>query len=223
MTGDDLRKHVLVWLVEDHNLRPDHAWRIEVARRLVCDEMQPAWDELAEHGATDGRHVLSYVIDAAEDAHRECVRRTSREESGRIADVANALDTLREAIARAPSPLLDGAHFIEIDGKPVAFSWRKGGAKAAQLHHPTQAICLDDLLEIAQSAIVDVAAHQPGRMPERQRDNPQLTAFVHHLADHFEQRYGGKLMASVARIAATTYGDPVTQKQIERILRTQPQ
>jgi hypothetical protein len=30
-------------------------------------------------------------------------------------------------------------------------------------------------------------------------------------------------MATVARIAATTYGDPVTKKQIERILRTQPQ
>src|SRR5512139_2941109 len=129
MTGDDLRKHVLVWLLENHTLRPDHAWRTEVARRLVCDEMQPAWDELAKHGATDGRHVLSYVIDAAEDAHRECVRRTSREESGRIADVASALDTLRVAIARAHSPFLDGVHFIEVDGKPVAFSWRKGGAK----------------------------------------------------------------------------------------------
>lgn len=135
MTGDDLRKHVLVWLMENHNLRPEHAWRTEVARRLVCDEMQPAWDELAEHGATDGRHILSLVIDAAEDAHRECVRLTSKEG----------------------------------------------------------------------------------------RDDPQLTAFVRYLADHFEKRYGGKLMATVARIAATTYGDPVTKKQVETILGTQPQ
>jgi hypothetical protein len=160
MTGDDLRKHVLVWLVEDHNLRPEHAWRIEVAKRLVCDDMQLAWDELAKQGATDGRHIMSFVFDAAEDAHRECVRLTSKEESGRIADVADALDTLREAIASTPSP---------------------------------------------------------------GRDNPQLTPFVRHLADHFEKRYGGKLMATVARIAATTYGDPVTQKQVERILHTQPQ
>lgn len=223
MSGDDLRKHVLVWLLENHNLRPDHAWRTEVARRLVCDEMQPAWDELVKHGATDGRHVLSFVIDAAEDAHRECVRLTSKEESGRIADVANALDTLRDAIARAPSPFLDGAHLIEVDGKPVAWSWRKRGAKVAQLHNPTQAICLDDLLEIARSTIVDIAAHQPGRMPEQQRDNPQLKAFVRYLAEHFEKRYGGKLMATVARIAATTYGEPVTQKQIERILHTEPE
>ncbi len=223
MTGDDLRKHVLVWLVEDHNLRPEHAWRIEVARRLVCDEMQPAWDELAKHGATDGRHILSYVIDAAEDAHRECVRRTSREESGRLADVASALDKLRVAIARAPSPFLDGAYVIEADGKPLALSWRKGGAKLAQLHHSMQAICLDELLEIAQGAIVDIAAYQPGGMLERHGDNPQLTAFVRLLAGHFEKRYGGKLMASVARIAATTYGVPVTQEQIEQILRTQPQ
>lgn len=222
MTGDDLRKHVLVWLMENHNLRPEHAWRIEVARRLVCDEMQPAWDELVEHGATDGLHILSFVIDAAEDAHRECVRLTSKEESGRIADVADALDKLREAIARAPSPFLDGARFIEVDGKPVAFSWRKGGAKAAQLHNPMQTICLDDLLEIAQGAIVDITAHQPGGTLEG-RDNPQLTAFVRYLADHFEKRYGGKLTATVARIAATTYGEPVTKKQIEGILRTQPQ
>lgn len=222
MTGDDLMKHVLVWLMEDHTLRPEHAWRTEVARRLVCDAMQPAWDELAEHGATDGRHVLSFVIDAAEDAHRECVRLTSREESGRIADVANALDTLREAIARAPSPFLDGAHFIEIGGEPLAFSWRERGAKAAQLHYPAQALCLDELLEAAQRAIADVAAQRPGRMPGG-RDDPQLTAFVRHLAGHFEKRYGGELVPAVARIAATTYGDPVTQEQVERILRTQPQ
>jgi hypothetical protein len=223
MTGDDLRKHVLAWLVENHNLRPDHAWRIEVAGRLVCDEMQPAWDELVEHGATDGRHVLSFVIDAAEDAHRECVRVTSREESGRIADVADALDKLREAIAQAPSPFLDGAYPIEVNGKPVAFSWRNGGAKVAQLHNAImQSICLDDLLEIAQGNIVDIAAHPPGGMLAG-RDNPQLTAFVRHLANHFEKRYGGKLMATVVRIAATTYGDSVTKEQIERILRTQPQ
>ena len=100
MTGDDLRKHVLVWLVEDHNLRPEHAWRIEVARRLVCDEMQPAWDELVRHGVTDGRHVLSYVIDAAEDAHRECVRLSTSEEAARIA-------VRREPVAAALTP--DGA------------------------------------------------------------------------------------------------------------------
>lgn len=221
MTGDDLRKHVLVWLMENHNLRPEHAWRTEVARRLVCDEMQPAWDELAEHGATDGRHVLSFVIDAAEDAHRECVRLTSKEESGRIADVANALDALREAIARAPSPFLDGAHVIEAGGRPVAFSWRGHGAEATQLHDPAQAICLDALLGVAQRAIVDIAAQQPGTMLDG-RDDPQLAAFVRHLTGHFEKRYG-KLPASVARIAATTYGDPVTPKQVERILRTPPQ
>lgn len=221
MTGDDLMKHVLVWLMEDHTLRPEHAWRTEVARRLVCDEMQPAWDELAEHGATDGRHVLSFVIDAAEDAHRECVRLTSREESGRIADVANALDTLREAIARAPSPFLDGAHAIEVGGEPIAFSWRERGAKAAQLHHPAQALCLDELLEAAQRAIVDIAAQQPGRMLEG-RDDPQLTAFVRYLAGHFEKRYDGELMAAVARIAEATYGDPVSETEIERLLRTPP-
>lgn len=221
MTGDDLRKHVLVWLMENHSLRPEHAWRTEVARRLVCDEMQPAWDELAGHGAADGRHVLSFVIDAAADAHRECERLTSKEESGRIADVANALDTLREAIARAPSPFLDGAHVSEVDGKPMAFSWRERGAKAAQLSHPVQALCLDELLEAAQRAIIDIAAQQPGSM--RERDDPQLTAFVRYLAGHFEKRYGGELMAAVACIAATTYDAPVTQEQVERILHTRPQ
>ncbi|MDT3705925.1 MAG: hypothetical protein ROZ09_03790 [Thiobacillus sp.] len=223
MTGDDLRKHVLAWLVENHNLRPAHAWRIEVARRLVCDDMQAAWDELAKHGATDGRHILSFVIDAAEDAHRECVRLASGEESGRIAEVADALDTLREAIAHAPSPFLDGAYPIEIDGRPVAFSWRKTGAKVLQLDNATQSICLDELLEIAHGNIIDIAAHQPGGMLARSRERPQLTAFVRYLAGHFEKRYDGTLTASVARIAATTYGDPITEEQTERILGTQPQ
>jgi hypothetical protein len=112
MNGCDLRQDVVAWLEENHNLRPEHQWRADVAKRLVHDGMQPAWDELATHGATDGRHILSFVIDAAEHAHGECLRLTTGEESERVADVTKALDKLREAIDRAP--FLDATHFTDL-------------------------------------------------------------------------------------------------------------
>jgi hypothetical protein len=73
---------------------------------------------------------------------------------------------LREAIDRAP--FLDATHFIDLDGKPVVFSWRRTGAKiAAELRAPTQVICLDDLLEFARDAIPNIAAWQLGRTVPR--------------------------------------------------------
>src|SRR5512139_923212 len=222
MNGCDLRQDVIAWLEENHNLRPEHQWRFDVAKRLVHDDMLPAWDELATHGATDGRHILSFVIDAAEHAHSECLRFATSEESERIAEVRKALDTLREAIDRAP--FLDAAHFIDLDGKPVMFSWRRTGAKvAAELHAPTQVICLDDLLEFARDAIPDIAAWQPGRTVDRQRGNPQLAAFVRHLAARFQDRYGAQMEGAIARIASVAYGDPVTQEKVEGVLRIPPQ
>jgi hypothetical protein len=213
---------VVDWLEEDHNLRSEHQWRFDVAKRLVHDDMLPAWDELAEHGAIDGRHVLSFAIDAAEHAHSECLCLTTSEESERIADLTKALDALREAIDRAP--FLDATHFIDLDGKPVMFSWRRTGAKvAAELSAPTQVICLDDLLEFARDAIPDIAVSQPGGTVDRQRSNPQLTAFVRHLAARFQDRYGVPMKGALARIASITYGDPVTQEKVEGILRTPPQ
>ena len=221
MNGCDLRQDVIAWLEEDHALRPEHQWRFDVAKRLVHDDMLPAWDELATHGATDGRHILSYVIDAAERAHGECLGLTTSEESGRIADVTQALDQLREAIERAP--FLEATRFFDLDGRPVMFSWRRTAAKvAAELRPPMQVICLDDLLEFARDAIPDIAARQPGRA-DAQSGNPQLAAFVRHLAARFQDRYGLPMEGALARIASITYGDPVTPEKVEAILSSSPQ
>lgn len=222
MNACDLRQDVVAWLEEDHTLRPEHQWRHEVARRLVHDDMLPAWDELAKYGATDGRHILSFVIDAAEHAHGECLGLTASEEAERIADVTNALDKLREAIDRAP--FLGATRFIDLDGNPVMFSWRRTGEKvAAELHPPTRVICLDDLLEFARDAIPDIAAGESDRTANRQRGNPQLAAFVRHLAARFQDRYGVPMTGALARIASITYGDPATQEKVEGILGTPPQ
>lgn len=220
MNACDLRQDVVIWLEEGHNLRPEHQWRLEVAKRLVHDDMLPAWDELAQHGAADGRHILSFVIDAAEHAHGECLGLTASEEAERIADVTNALDTLREAIDRAP--FLDATQFTDLDGNPVMFSWRRTDAKvAAELRAPMQVICLDDLLEFARDTIPDIAAGQAGRTADQQR-NPQLTAFARHLAARFQDRYGIPMTGALAWIASITYGDPVTQEKVEGILGIPP-
>lgn len=226
MTGDDLRKNVLDWVEENRHLeRHPLAWRIQVATRLATfEDMRPAWNEVLKHGANDGRNIMSFTFQAVEDAHKECRRLPTGEETERLDDVVRALGKLRDAIARAP--FLDSAHFVDIDGKPVAFSWRKGGAKVAELHKSIMpALCLDDLLEFAQDAMPDIAAHQPARTVERQRGKPELAAFVRHLAARFQDRYGSKLMGTVARIASATYNDPepVTKQQVERILRPPPQ
>jgi len=222
MNGCDLRQDVVAWLGEEHALRPEHWWRFALAQRLVHDDMLPAWEELATHGATDGRHVLSFVIDAAERAHRECLCLTTSEEAARIGDVTKALDALREAIDRAP--FLDATHFIDLDGKPVMFSWRRTGEKvAAELRPPTQVICLDDLLEFARNALPDIAPGEPGWATGRERSDPQLTAFVRHLAARFQDRYGVQTKGTLARIASIAYGDSVTPEKVERMLSPPPQ
>lgn len=223
MTGDNLKQDVLAWVDENRHLE-NHplAWRIGVATRLASSEdMRTAWDELAKHGATDGRHAMSFTFQAAEDAHQECRRLPTDDEKKRIEAVVKALDKLRTAIARAP--FLDNAHFIDIDGKPVAFAWRETGVKAAESHKaimPT--LCLDEVLEFAQSAIPEIASHQPGRTIDRQKGNPILASFVRHLAARFQDRYGTKMMGTIASIATATYNDPepVTKQMVDRILRT---
>lgn len=222
MTGDDLKRDVLEWIKENRQLE-NHplAWRISIAARLASSaDMQTAWRELAKHGATDGRHVMSFTFQAVEDAHNECRRLPTDDEKKRIEAVVKALDKLRTAIARAP--FLDSAHFIDIDGKPLAFSWRESGVRAAESHKaimPT--LCLDDLLEFAQGAIPDIAARQPGRTIARQKGKPILASFVKHLAARFQDRYGIEMRGTIARIASATYNDPepVTKQQVERILR----
>lgn len=224
MTGSDLKQDVLDWIEENRHLErhPALAWRVEVATRLASsEEMRPAWAELVKHGATDGRHVMSFVFQAVEDAHNECRRLPTDDEKKRIEAVVIALDKLRTAIARAP--FLDSAHFIDIDGKPMAFSWRETGAKAAEPHKAIMpALCLDGLLEFAQSAIPEIAAGQPCRTIGRQRNNPILASFVRHLAARFQDRYGDRMMGTIARIARATYDDheSVDKQMVERILRT---
>lgn len=223
MTGDDLKQDVLEWVEKNRNLQHNsHVWRIDLATRLAkFEDMKPAWNEMVKHGV--GQNVIGFVFQAFEAAHKECRRPPTDDENKRIADVVEALDKLREAIARAP--FLDHAHFIEIDGRDVAFSWRETGAKVAKPYKdimPT--LCLDDLLEFAQTAIPHMAAHQPARTIKRQRAKPELAAFVRHLAARFQEHYGKELKGTIARIATATYDcpDPVTKQQIERILRTPP-
>ncbi len=226
MTGDDLRQDVIGWIEKNHHLKRNaHAWRIDLASNLATfEDMRPAWNELVKHGVTDGQNVMGFIFQAFEAAHKECRRLPTDDENKRIKVVVEALDKLREAIARAP--FLDSAHFVDINGKPVAFSWRETGAKAAEPYKDIMAtLCLDELLEFAQSAIPDIAARQPGRTVERQRGNPELAAFVRLLAARFQDHYGSKLMGTIARIASATYNDPdpVTKQQVERILRTPSQ
>jgi hypothetical protein len=125
MTGDKLKQDVLEWIEENKHLHLDRhprAWQLSMANRLATHlDMKSAWDELAKHGATDGRHVMSFVFQSVENANNECRRLPSDDEKKRIAGLTKALDKLRAAIARAP--FLDSAHFIDIDGKPVDFSW----------------------------------------------------------------------------------------------------
>lgn len=226
MTGDDLKQDVLNWIEKNRNLQHNsHVWRIDLATRLATfEDMKPAWNELVKHGV--GQNVIGFIFQAFEAAHKECRRLPTDDENKRIKDVVEALDKLREAIARAP--FLDSAHIIGIDGKDVAFSWRETGARAAEQFKfksimPT--ICMDELLEFAQSAIPDIAAHQPARTIKRQRVKPELAAFVRHLAARFQDHYGKELMGTIARIATATYDypDPVTKQQVERILRTPSQ
>lgn len=223
MTGEDLRLDVLAWVQE--NPFPDRhplKWRAVVATRLgTYEDMRLAWRELAKH-ETMGRRVMSYVFSAFEAAQKECQRATASDEDERVQSVLDALVALREALARAPSPLFDSAHLeVAIDKHPIAFSWRTKGAKAAEhLNQILPSVCLDELLEFAESYIPVMVERQPTRTLSRQREAPELAAFVRHLAAWFRHKYGYNMKGTLARVATATFGrETVSQEQVERILR----
>jgi hypothetical protein len=231
MTGDRLKQDVLDWIQENRNLeRHPLVWRLDVAKRLATTEdMRAAWDELAKekYGVEDGRNIMSFAFSSAEAAHKECRRLPTTDEKERIAAVEVAIEKLRDAIAKAPSPLFDSAELgVVMNEKDIAFSWRASGDKLAQMHKAILLpVCLDELLEFAQNAIPVMTERQPTRTISRQRGDPELAAFVRHMAAWFQDRYGDKLMGTIARIATAVYDrlEPVTKEQVERILRTPSQ
>ena len=223
MSGETLRRDVLAWVdyEKNHPKRCTPSWRIELANRLATfEDMTPAWNELTKYGA-DGVKVIHLIFQAVEAAQEECHRLPATEEQGRIDAVVRSLDNLREAIARAP--FLDSAGFIDLDGKPVAFSWRASGAKEAEEFRPMiQTVCLDDLLEVAKSEILNIDLSKPKRTVARRGGNLEVASFVRHLAAHFERDYGKQMMGTIAYIASAVYDLPNSKDKVDiaRILRS---
>lgn len=229
MRGEELRKDVLAWMEENHRslVGRAHEWRYRLAERLTTHEyMRGAWRELAKpNRETMGRRVMSFAIQALEDAHKECRRATTSHEEERIDAVRRALSSLRKAIERAPSPYFDVAHIdIAINEQPVAFSWRASGAKASENFKPVLLpVCLDECLELAEKLLAGIERSRPARTVSRQRADPLLAAFVHHLAARFNHEYGLEMKGTVASIAmAALDREIVTKEHVERILRTTP-
>lgn len=225
MTGEDIRKAVTTWMEENRFLANNArwAWRHRLADRLAKSvDMRPAWNELAKRGG-HGTSILGVVFSCVEASIKECKRLPQSKEDERTEDVRRALENLRKAIEKAPSPAFDSMDLsLAINETQIGFSWRSSGDFADSFG--ILPVCLDDLLEQAQQQLSRLASKQPARTVARKRAAPELAAFIRHLAAEFQQQYGDKLMGTVARIATATYNlpDQVTKEQVERILRPSP-
>ena len=246
MTDDGIMQSLLEW-VEKNPYPSTHSMyrHMGIFKRLATyDDMRPAWRELTKRGARY-QDVIHFITSSFEDAESECNRLTTTEENERIAAVMQAVDNLRVAIARAP--FLDRTFSVEIDEawwetendkwweKPpetvrppsyVHFLFRESDHNKAQRElirnsHTMPTLCLDELLDLAQRVVPDIAARQPGRKVARQREKPETAAFVRHLSARFRECYGDTMKGTIARIATATYDlhEAVSKEHVERILR----
>jgi hypothetical protein len=183
--------------------------------------MDRAWSELAK-GGTPGRHIMSMAIHAVDAAESECRRTLSSSvESVRLNKVAQAAKKLITAINRAPR--FDTVHFIESENNVIALAWRASGEEVAKNIGFQPVVVLTTLLDCVVDHATKLQNNSNARIVKRIRKNPQVVAFVRHLAPALYQKTGKKMMGTIARIATVAFdyskSKSITKQQVESMLR----
>ena len=229
MTAQDLRAALRAWIAESE-AEAAHPWKasaLDIARKLAAhDGMAYAWRELAKRGAE--ADVLVYMVKFAMDqAQKEVLRPTPSDEAKMHAELLATIETMQTAIARTPMPpsyLVEGNEWQDRLGGVEAFHWRVRDALQGPFPYPGPGLqlCLEDVLAFAhgQASFYQSAASARPRTVERQRERPEINAFVSRLAEAFESRFGEKLQGTLAHIASAVFEVEISKVQVVGFLRT---
>jgi len=194
-----------------------------VMAALATDAAKPAWDFFGHDDATVGR-VLNRVRQAFEQALAEISRPSATEEAADLQDIIKKARDLQRAIKTSSLPgdwvRLDRFELEAEDMPPVPvdLGWHSLRAEGYAMGYPL-AVCdvLDWAVELAQQHIESL----PARTLVRQKDQPELTAFVRRLAWHFNREFQQEHRTAIAHIATAVFdlADPLDVKGFDGRLK----
>ena len=194
-----------------------------VMAALATEAAEPAWDFFGHDDATVSR-VLNRVRQAFEQALAEISRPSASEEAADLQDIIKKARDLQRAIKTSSLPgdwvRLDRFELEAEDMPPVPvdLGWHSLRAEGYAMGYPL-AICdvLDWAVELAQQHIESL----PARSLVRQKDQPELTAFVRRLAWHFNREFQQEHRTAIAHIATAVFDltDPLDVKGVDGRLK----
>ena len=194
-----------------------------VMAALAAEAAEPAWDFFGHDDATVGR-VLSLVRQAFEQALDEISRPSATNEASDLQGIIKKARDLQRAIKTSSLPGDWVRHDrFELGAEdmppvPVDLGWHSLRPEGYAFGYPL-AIC--DVLDWA----VELAQHQldnrPARSLVRQKDQPELTSFVRHLAWHFNREFKQEHRTAIAHIATAVFdlSNPLDVKGVDGRLK----
>jgi len=216
-------KEILLEWKRDNSSAPDY--RLEVCDRLATGpDMFFAWPSLLAAGAKP-LQIFGMVIDCLRETAQDVGRLSTKAERQSLDDVASAVDQLLDAISRAPQ-LNAVVPFVDLGfptSAPVALAWTDRADDAMETNG-IYSVNLPSLLRLLKSRCAEklptnAIARQTGGI-----DKSRVRAFVRRLAARLISEFGSEMHENLSMIACAVFQleDPITGRDVERILRDSP-
>ena len=200
----------------------------EICTRLIASpDMHTAWPSLLKAGASP-MQILNMTLKSYQSARLDARRLPNIAEKKSIKDVRKAATKLLQALQGAQ--LLDrGAPLMDMGSEQIWVAWTANCADGLENTSPSgfPVLGLPDLLRILDQQCAELLDRTPTKSITRKRndnDTETVRAFLRHLAWDFSQKFGGKMPATLARIANAVFNikDPLGDDEVRKILRDSP-
>lgn len=221
MTKKTTAAKILKQRLKDHPGLPRATRHVMVA--LATETATPAWDFFGHDDATVGR-VLDRVRQAFEQSLDEISRPSATNEAADLKAIIKKARDLQRAIKTSSLPgdwvRHDRFKLGAEDMLPVLvdLGWHSLRPDGYNFGYPL-AVCdvLDWAVELVQHRLDD----RPARSLVRQKDQPELTAFVRRLAWHFNREFQQEHRTAIAHIASAVFDlpDPLDVKGVDGRLK----
>jgi hypothetical protein len=196
-------------------------------RLIESHDMHKAWPRLLK-ACESPVQIVSMTAKSYQSATQDVLRLPSTDEQESITSVRTAATKLLQALQGAQ--LLDrGAPLMDMGSEQIWVAWTANCADGLENTSPSgfPVLGLPDLLRILDQQCAELLDRTPTKSITRKRndnDTETVRAFLRHLAWDFSQKFGGKMPATLARIANAVFNikDPLGDDEVRKILRDSP-
>lgn len=190
---------------------------------MATDAARPVWDLFGREEQTVNR-VCDRVRQALEQSLSETSRPTATDELADLKAIIKKAKDLQRAIKASslPGDLVYSDRFtLEADGEPpvpIDVGWHSLRPKGYEFGYP---LAISDVLDWTVELVQHHIDRLPSRSLARQKDNPELTAFVRRLAWHFNREFKKEHRTAIGHIASAVFNLPesLDEKGVEARLR----